>query len=63
MSREATTKASQRMTLEERRAFLKLPIEERRRRMTQLAEQMVEHYQSAEETAQRQAWQGGDIVE
>ena len=63
MSHEATTEAGQRMTLEERRAFMKLPIEDRRRRMALLAEQMVAYYQSAEEVAQRHAWQGGDIVE
>ena len=53
MSEATTTEARLGMTLEERRAFLKLPIEERRRRMLEQAEQMVEHYQSADETNER----------
>lgn len=63
MSQVNTTDASQRWTLEQRRAFMKLPLAERRRHMAEQAERMLVYYQSAEEAAERQAWQGGDIVE
>jgi hypothetical protein len=51
------------MALEERRAFLRLPLDERRRQMAIQAERMVEHYEACAEKAQREVWQGGDIVE
>ena len=63
MAHTSTTDTSKLMTLEERRAFLKLPLAERRRLMAQQAEKMAEFYKSAQEAAERQAWQGGDIVE
>lgn len=44
----------------ERRAFLKLPLEERRRILAEQAEQMVAYY---EQDAERREWEGGDIVE
>ena len=47
-------------TLEQMRAFMKLPLEERRRLLAEQAEQMIAHYESAPERA---AWQRGDIVE
>lgn len=50
-------------TLEQMRAFMKLPLEERRRRLAEQAEQMIAHYEAAPEAAERAAWQGGDIVE
>jgi hypothetical protein len=49
--------------LEERRAFMRLPLEERRRQMAQQATQMAGHYKSRREIAEREKWQGGDIVE
>lgn len=51
------------MTLDQRRAFLKLPIAERRRILAQQAEQAVRQYESDESLREREAWQGGDIVE
>lgn len=50
------------MSLEERRAFMKLPLAERRHLMAQQADKMAEIYESAEEAAERKPWQGGDIV-
>lgn len=49
--------------LAQRRAFLKLPLEERRRILAQQADQIAEHYESELEQADREHWQGGDIVE
>jgi hypothetical protein len=49
--------------LAQRRAFLKLPLEERRRVLAQQADQIAEHYESELEQADREHWQGGDIVE
>lgn len=45
----------------QRRAFMKLSIEERRRKLAEQAARMVEHYEA--EQAEREQWQGGDIVE
>jgi len=51
------------MTLEQRRAFLKLPLAERRRILSQQAESAATHHESEESLREREAWQGGDIVE
>jgi len=51
------------LTLEQRRAFMGLPLEERRRRMAEQADGMLEHYEAKQEAADRHHWQGGDIVE
>ena len=51
------------LALQERRAFMKLPLEERRRQMVEQAVQMVEHYENRCEVIEREEWQGGDIVE
>jgi len=50
-------------TLEQRRAFLKLPLAERRRILSQQAENAASHYESGQSVREREAWQGGDIVE
>jgi hypothetical protein len=49
--------------LNERRAFMKLPIEERRRQMAEQAAKMAEHYEKQYAAIEREEWQGGDIVE
>lgn len=54
---------SQPLTLEDRRSFLRLPLEERRRQLTHQAEQMAEHYDAEQSREERAEWQGGDIVE
>lgn len=51
------------MTLEQRRAFLKLSLTERRRILSQLAEDATPYYESEQSIREREAWQGGDIVE
>ena len=51
------------LTLEDRRSFLKLPLEERRRRLAKQADQLVEHYNQEQSSEERAEWQGGDIIE
>ncbi len=63
ISQEEKSVLSQPLTLEDRRSFMKLPLEERRRRLAQQAEQMIEHYDVEQSREERAEWQGGDIVE
>lgn len=51
------------LTLAERLAFLKLPIEERRRILAEQAEAMIAEYDLEENRRERELWQGGDIVQ
>jgi len=51
------------VTLEQRRAFLKLPLEERRRILSQQAEASATQYEFEQNDPERDTWQGGDIVE
>jgi hypothetical protein len=51
------------MTLEQRRAFLKLPLAERRRLLSRQAEDAARYYELEQSVQEREAWQGGDIVE
>ena len=51
------------MTLEQRRAFLKLSLAERRRILSEQAEDAARHYESQQSVREREDWQGGDIVE
>lgn len=51
------------LTLEDRRSFLKLPLEERRQRLAEQADQLAEHYNQEPSSEERTEWQGGDIVE
>lgn len=56
----STPETQQFLSIEERRAFMRLPISERRHRLSQQASAMVEHYQ------QDQEWQellAGDIID
>lgn len=51
------------VTLDQRRAFLRLPLDERRRILSQQAEAVATHYKMEQNDPERDAWQGGDIVE
>ncbi|MFY9572155.1 MAG: hypothetical protein WAV20_12210 [Blastocatellia bacterium] len=51
------------LTLAERLAFMKLPIEERRRILAEQAQAMIAHSDLEENRLERELWQGGDIVE
>lgn len=50
-------------SLVERRAFLGLPIEERRRILSEQAKAMEEEYKKLNQTPEWEAWQGGDIID
>lgn len=63
ITQEPTIKADQILTLTERCAFIKLPLDERRGQLAKQAERMVEHYESELEMTERVMWQGGNIVE
>ncbi len=63
ISQEEKIVPSQPLTLEDRRSFLRLPLEERRLRLAQQAEQMAVHYNVEQSREERAEWQGGDIVE
>jgi len=63
ISQEEKIETSQPLTLEARRSFLKLSLEERRRRLAAQTEQMIKHYELEPAQAERAEWQGGDIVE
>jgi hypothetical protein len=49
--------------LEARRAFMKLSVDERRRILALQTDEIAEHYESEAQSAEREQWQGGDIVE
>ncbi len=63
IAQEISVAVESTLTLEERRAFLKLPLEERRRLLAEQAEQAVEDYKSEQALKEREQWQGGDLVE
>jgi hypothetical protein len=51
------------LSLAQRRAFMRMPLEERRARLAAQASQMIEHYAHEPEQTERCVWQGGDISE
>jgi len=64
MSRQAkVTETDQVCCLTQRRAYMKLPLQERRKCLAAQAERMVDHYEQESERTEREAWQGDDIVE
>jgi hypothetical protein len=63
ITQEETSTAQPSPSLAIRRAFMELPMEERRRILAEQAAQLAEHYASAEAQEEREGWQGGDIVE
>ena len=60
---EKTAEVEYTSSLAQRRAYMTLPIEERRRRLAVQADRMAEHYEQESERTERETWQGGDIVE
>ena len=62
-TQEETIEMAATLTLADRLAFLKLPIEERRRILAQQAEALAAEYDLESNRAERELWQGGDIVE
>lgn len=53
----------QEITLQQRRDYMKLSIEERRKILEAQAEKLAAHYESQKEKDERETWQGGDIIE
>jgi len=62
-TQEETIESTAPLTPADRLAFLKLPIEERRRILAEQAEAMIAEYELEENRRERELWQGGDIVE
>ena len=60
---EKTVEVAQELSLAQRRAYMQLPLEERRKRLAAQADQMVEYYEQEPERTERITWQGGGIVE
>ena len=63
ITQRSRAEENQELSLSERRAFLQLPLEERRKRLAAQADAMIEHYGKEPEQEERLEWQGGDIVE
>ena len=63
ITQEKTAKVSQEISLAQRRAYMKLPLDERRQCLAAQAERMAEHYEQEPEQSECLAWQGGDIAE
>jgi hypothetical protein len=51
------------MTLAQRRAFLQLSLSERRKILSEQAEDAARHYESEQSVQERETWQSGEIVE
>lgn len=47
------------LTLEKRREFLRLPLEQRRRLLCDQAARLSAHYER--DSTEREQWQGGDV--
>jgi hypothetical protein len=62
-TQEETIETTTPLTLADRLAFTKLPIEERRRILAEQAEAMLAEYELESIRRERELWQGGDIVE
>jgi hypothetical protein len=60
---EEILKQNSPLSLTDRREFLKLPLEERRKIIETQAERMRQHYEQECEFVGRETWQGEDIVE
>jgi hypothetical protein len=63
INKEDTIQSNDLFTLDQRRAFMKLSLEERRKILALQASQIVQHYESQQELTDRFQWQGGDIVD
>ena len=51
------------LTLAQRRVFMTLSLDERRTMLAAQAERVAAYYEQESERSEREAWQGGDIVE
>jgi hypothetical protein len=62
LKEEEISMAPSEATPADRRAFMKLPIEERRRILATQANDLMAHYGDQLTALEREAWQGGDIA-
>ena len=62
-TKEETLETPAPLTLAERLAFMRLPIEERRKLLAEQAEAMIAEYELEANRREREIWQGGDFVE
>jgi len=60
---EETIETTSLLTLADRLAFMKLPLEERRRILAEQAEEMAAAYEDESLRAERELWQRGNIVD
>jgi len=60
---EETIETTSLLTLADRLAFMKLPLEERRRILAELADSMAADYEDESLRAERELWQRGNIVD
>ncbi len=60
-SQEETIETTPPLTLADRFAFMRLPIEERRRMLAQQADELTDYYEQESSIRERETWQGGDI--
>jgi hypothetical protein len=63
IEQEKLVEINKSFSLSERRAFMKLPIEECRKRLLEQAARSAEYYEQEQAQKEREQWQGGDIVE
>ena len=50
-------------SLVQRRAFMKLPLTERRKILAAQAEKLLANYEEETAVKEREVWQGGDVIE
>ena len=62
ITQEKTAEVDQSLSITERRAYMTLPLAERRNQLAGQAERMVEYYGQDPERTERSVWQGGDII-
>ena len=62
ITKEQFKEPTEGLSLTDRRAFMKLPLEERRGRLAEQADRAAEYYHSQTETSECDDWQGGDFT-
>jgi hypothetical protein len=62
ITQENIAEVDQRLSLAQRRAYMQLPLEERRKHLAAQADRMIEHYEQEPEQTERLAWQGARVA-
>ena len=63
ITQEKTAEVDHSLSLTKRRAYMTLPLIERRNQLAGQAERMAEYCGQEPERSERIVWQGGDIIE